>query len=253
MQRLNRSAHAQVGAAFFLFLGLAILPVSLRAAGVKISFSPRLSAAMDAWQQIAEVFGASYHPAPAPELSVITDPDGDPSKPIESSLRLSSEFACTQKAEEWAGTAIDSPKVRAPKSAAALRATPKSESRRSPAANRVALIVAAGAIRATFEKHAPAINALGAMKLETLMREQLVKSFEKQRLWQSFEPLGEIKNLPVPKSTRVQVRMKRAAAGLSAKAAECKVFSALASARRPECDRAILTGKPSASPDNSEF
>lgn len=254
MQRINRSAHAPVGTAFFLFLGLAILPVSLRAAGVQVSFSPRLAAAMDAWQQIAEVFGASYHPARPSELGVVKDIDSDPSNPIDSSVSpRSSEFACADEVEELPGTVLDVPKARAHKAAPALRASPKSESRWSPAANRVALVVAAEVIKASFEKHAPAIKALGAMKLETLRRAQLVKSIEKQVFTQSFEPIGEIRSFAVPKSMRVLVRLKRAAAGFPAKTAEYKVFSALASARRHECERALLTGLPSASPDNSEF
>lgn len=253
MQRINRSAHAPVGTAFFLFLGLAILPFSLRAAGVQVSFSPRLAAAMDAWQQIAEVFGASYHPAPASELSVVKDLDSDPSNRIESPVRPSSEFACADEVGELPGTVLDVPKARAPKAAPALRASPKSASRRSPAANRVALVVAAEAIKASFEKHAPAIGALGAMKLATLKREELLKSIDKQVFKQTFEPIGEVRNLPVSKNIRVLIRVKRAAAGSSAKTAECKVSSALASALRHECERAILTGMTTGSPDHSEF
>jgi len=45
MQRLNKPAHAPLGTAFFLFMSLAIIPVSLKAAGLQTGFSPRLSAA----------------------------------------------------------------------------------------------------------------------------------------------------------------------------------------------------------------
>jgi hypothetical protein len=253
MQRINRSAHAPLGTAFFLFLGLAILPFSLRAAGVQVSFSPRLAAAMDAWQQIADVFGASYHPAPASELSVVKDLDSDPSNPIESPVRPSSEFACAQKAEEWAGTVVDVSEARVLKAASVRRASSKSASCRSLPSNRVALVVAVESIKASFEKHASVIGALGAMKLATLKREELLKSFDKQVFKQTFEPIGEVRRLPVSENMRVLVRVKRAAVGSSAKTAECKVFSALASARRHECDRAILTGMTTGSPDNSEF
>src|SRR5262249_22194851 len=60
MQRLNKTAHAGLGLTFFLFLGLAIVPFSLRAAGVQVSISPRLSAAIDVWRQIADVLGSGY-------------------------------------------------------------------------------------------------------------------------------------------------------------------------------------------------
>jgi hypothetical protein len=249
MQRLNRSAHAPVGAAFFLFLGLAILPVSLGVGGVQVSFSPRLSAAMDAWQQIAEVFGASYQPGTASDLSVVNDSESDPSNPIDSSTGPSTEFACTREREARAATLNDVRHPCAPK-ACARRASAKAESRDSVAAKRVASVVLA-----SFETHARAIGVLGATKLETVTREELLKSIEKQVLKPSFEAIAEIRNLPIPisKSMRVLVHVKRAAAASSAKTAECKVFSALASARRHECERAMLTSMPGTSPDNSEF
>ncbi len=255
MQRLNRSAHAPVGTAFFLFLGLAIIPVSLRAAGVQVTFSPRLSAAVDAWQQIAEVFGASYNPAPPSELCMFRNPDSDLSNSPERSIcALTNQFACALKAESpWVGTVPDAPKARAPRSSSVLRVPARFEQSRS-AANRVALFVAAEEIKASFEKNAPSIAEFGAMKLHLRASERLIrKDNESQVFWKSFEPIGEIKNLQIPQSVRVLVRMKRAAAGFSAKAAECKVFAALASVKSRQCERAILNGMPLASPDNSEF
>jgi hypothetical protein len=249
MQRLNRSAHAPVGAALFLFLGLAILPISLGVAGVQVSFSPRLSAAMDAWQQIAEVFGASYQPGTASDLSVVNASESDPSNPIDSSTSPSTESACAREPEALTTTLND---VRDPGAlkACARRASPRVESLRSLAAKRVASVVVA-----SFENQARVIGVLGAMKLETVTREEMLKSIERQVLKPSFEAIAEIRNLPIPisKSMRVLVRMKRAAAASSAKTAECKVFSALASARRHECERAMLTSMPGTSPDNSEF
>jgi len=254
MQRLNnRSAHAPVGTAFFLFLGLAILPVSLRVAGVQVSFSPRLSAATDAWQQIAEVFGASYNPAPSPELCVVKELDADPFNPTEDSVSPGGgESRCTHRAQQSYDTAVEVPKPRAPRAAAALRDSLDPASRRPLTASRVSLVVAAEAIKASFEKRGPAIAALGAMKLETLTREHLVKSIENQAFMQSFESIGEIRSAPAPKNVRVLVRLKRAA-GFSAKTAECKVFSALASTRQRECERAMVTSTLSSTPDNSEF
>ena len=184
---------------------------------------------------------------------MVKDLDIDPSNPIESPVRPSSEFACAQKAEEWAGTVADVSEARALKAAPVRRASSESASRRSRPSNQVVLVVAAEAIKASFEKHAPAFGALGALKLATLKREELLNSIDKQVFKQTFEPIGEVRNLPVSKNMRVLVRVKRAAAGSSAKTAECKGFSALASARKHECDRAILTGMTTGSPDHSEF
>jgi len=249
MQRLNRAAHAPVGAAFFLFLVLAILPISLGVAGVQVSFNPRLSAAMDAWQQIAEVFGASYQPGTASNLSVVNASESDTSNPIDSSTSSSTEFGCGPRPEAVTTILNDVCDPRILK-ACVRRASPRVESRHSLAAKRVASVVLAG-----FENQARVIGVLGAMKLETVMREEMLKSIKTQVLKPSFEPIAEIRNLPIPitKSMRVLVRMKRAAAASAAKTAECKVFSALASSRSHECERAMLTSMPGISPDNSEF
>jgi hypothetical protein len=248
MQRLNRAAHAPVGAAFFLFLVLAILPISLGVAGVQVSFNPRLSAAMDAWQQIAEVFGASYQPGTASDLSVVNASECDSSFAIDSSTSSSTGFGCARRPEALTTTLNDAPDPRVLK-ACPRRASPRVESRHSLAANRVASVVVA-----SFNNQARVIGVLGAVKLDTVTREEMLKSIETQVLKPSFEAI-EIKNLriPVSKSVRVLVPMKRAAAASSAKTAQCKVFSALASSRSHECERAMLTSMPVTSPDNSEF
>ena len=247
MQRLNRAAHAPVGAAFFLFLVLAILPISLGVAGVQVSFNPRLSAAMDAWQQIAEVFGASYQPGTASNLSVVNASESDSPIPIDSSTSQSTEFGCARRPEALTATVNDVRDPRVPK-ACARRSSPMFESHHSLAAKRVASVVVA-----SFENQARVIGVLDAVKLDTMMREEMQKSFETPVLKPSFEAVAEIKNLPIAKSMRLLVRMKRASAASSAKTAQCKVFSALASLRSHECERAILTSMPVTSPDNSEF
>jgi hypothetical protein len=248
MQRLNRAAHAPVGAALFLFLVLAILPISLGVAGVQVSFNPRLSAAMDAWQQIAEVFGASYQPGTASDLSVVNASESDSSIAIDRSTSPSTEFGCARRPEALTTTLNDAPDPRVLK-ACPRRASPRVESRHSLAANRVASVVVA-----SFNNQARVIGVLGALKLDTVTREEMLKSIETQVLKPSFEAI-EIKNLPIPvsKSVRVLVPIKRAAAASSAKTAQCKVFSALASSRSHECERAMLTSMPVTSPDNSEF
>ena len=247
MQRLNRSKHAPVGTAFFLFLGLAILPVSLRVAGVQVSFSPRLSAAMDAWQQIAEVFGASYRPGTGGDLSVVRDSDPDPSPPTDSSLGSPQRFACAREFEEPNGMLNEISETRAPKGAFARRASEQVARRIPLPAKQVTAVVVASS-----EMKFRAVEALNALKLET--REELLKTIERRMFKPSLAPVIEIRNLPTSKSMRVLLRLRRPATASSERtAAECKVFSALASERRHECDRALLTSMPSTSPDNSEF
>ena len=252
MQRINRSAHAPVGTALFLFVGLAIIPVSLRVAGVQISFAPRLTAANDAWQQVAEVFGASYPPTAAPDLSVVNR-DATPSNPSEATDEAgnSGVFACSRTAEGFSRSESDA-------SASSNKALPvqRSASRtghRSSSSNKATIVVAADTLKSSFEKKEFTIGALGALKVATLKRGELLRSIDKQLFRTSFQPFVEVGNLPGSKDFRVMVRFKKTVAGSSAKAAERKVFSAMASARRRECDRAVLTGLPSGSPDYGEF
>jgi hypothetical protein len=255
MQRINRSAHAPVGTAVFLFLGLAILPVSLRVAGVQVSFSPRLSAASDAWQQIADVFGASYVAAPAAELCVVKDLDVDPATPAETCTRPRSDFACAGDFEKSAVQRADANSTRERKPAFAFRAASKSESIGVPGANRVALSVAAEAIKTSFENQISRNDAMRAMKIDIATQNELVKDLRKQVFMRGFEPptADQIRNLTLPKGMRVLVHTKRATAGLLPRTAECKVYSALAQARRQECERAGLISNLPTGTDNSEF
>jgi hypothetical protein len=247
MQRINRSTHAPVGTAVFLFIGLAVLPLSLRATGLQISLSPRLSAATDAWQQIADVFGAGYQAAP--ELVVVKDLD-TPSTPIENPEGAGrSQFACAGKAQEAPTTAQAVPSLSA---IPVRRASSKSASRRTLPPGLVGAIVTADAIKGSFEKQASMLGAIGALKLATIKSDGLLKSIDRRLFNLSFEPIVDVRNPRGLKNVRVLVRT-RAVAGSPTKTAERKVYSAMASSRRRECDRASLPGMTTATPDHSEF
>jgi hypothetical protein len=250
MQRINRSTHAPLGTAVFLFIGLAVLPLSLRATGLQISLSPRLSAATDAWQQIADVFGAGYQAAP--DLVVVKDLD-TPSTPIENPKGAGrSQFACAGKAHEAPTTAQAVPDAPSLSAIPVRRASSKSASRRTLPPGLVGAIVAADAIKGSFEKQASMLGAIGALKLATIKSDGLLKSIDRRLFNVSFEPIVDVQNPRGLKNVRVLVRT-RAVAGSSTKTAERKVYSAMASSRRRECDRASLTGMTTATPDHSEF
>jgi hypothetical protein len=255
MQRINKTAHAPVGTAVLLFLGLAIVPVSLRASGIRISFSPRLAAATDAWQQVAEVFGATYHPARAGELSVVRDPKGGPSAIESAQSTRTGYFVCAQVPRELPPISAEAPDVLSLKSSSERRSARRPVARRLLASHRAEIVIAAEAIeaiKARFEKQTPALGAL-ALKVPTLKRGELIKSLDKRLFKQAFKPIVEFRSPVDSENMKVFVHLRRAVAGSSAKSAERKVFSALASARRRECDRAILTGVPTDILDNSEF
>ena len=125
MQRHNRSAPAPRGAAFFLFLGLAIVPLSLRAAGVQVSFNPSLSAAADAWQQIADVFGSGYQPAREFTSSMPADQGIEPLRAFDSSACPNREFACAREVNELSATVEGASKVPVPQAGTTRRLCPR--------------------------------------------------------------------------------------------------------------------------------
>ena len=254
MQRMNRSTHAPVGAALFLFLGVAILPVSLRVTGVEVSFSPRFAAAMDAWHEVAAVFGADYQGVPASELAVVKDLDTDLNNPTGSSESApGTHFACSRQAEGDPAAEVRTIGVRSIKSVSAPRAGFKAASRRSVSSGHAAMVAAAEAIKASFEKQVPKMSAFGTFKAASWNREELLKGLDKQLINLSVEQIVEAQRSRTSKNMRVLFRHKRAVAGASPKAAERKGFSAIASARSRECERATLTGMTIPNPEHSEF
>ena len=108
-------------------------------------------------------------------------------------------------------------------------------------------------INASFEKIVPTVSALGALKVASLKRGELLKSIDKRLLRTQFQPEVKLHNLPGSNDIRVLVRFKKAVAGSTAKAAERKVFTSMAAARRRECERAMLTGFHSVNSEFGEF
>jgi len=238
MQRLNRSAHAPLGTVFFLFLGLAILPVSLRAMGVTVSFNPRLAAAMDAWQQMAEVFGVNYGPGTGSQ-PVIAQNINDASSA--DSAKSTCESACVAKNHAVQATQCDS--------AQASTTDPKAArivSRRCCASKRITPETLAGLDRLS-------MIGQGAVKLAVLAHEELFNSIEMRLMHKTVEQKAEIRNISIPKNVKLLVRMKRGIAPSATRLAECKGFAALASAKRRVCEQAMLTGVSYVTLDSSEF
>ena len=244
MRRFNKTAHAPVGTAFFLVLGLAILPFSLKAAGVRVALSPRISAALDAWQQIAEVFGASYQPGIIPDLSLVTE-ESVPAT-AEDSIDQTGQVACAREfAEETSGLGpVSETKVSC--SLAVRRTTSKALPRLCiPARQPVSIVVASSATKSQ------AVELLSGLRLEMDTHLEMLKGIEKQIFRPSFAPVAKFRTLPLTKELRVLVRAKRAAA--SSEKTECKVYSAMSSERKRDLERAALIGTPNLSPDYSEF
>ena len=261
MQRVNKPTHTRppstdhrspatghrprLGAAFFLFLGLAIVPVSLEAAGVHVSFSPRLSAAVDAWKQISEDFGRSYQPSAESELASLTSSDNDVSSATDNAGCPHRLIACARDAEELSLNSPEAPATIVLKAFSSREARTKVTSHASPNSTRVKQDIARAAIEANLEKGARVLDALGTNRLEPAAREEFVKSIEKQVLQRGFEQRGSVKNVPIPASLRVLIRMKPSIAPAARRIAECKVRAAFAAAVKAEAKQETPNAAPS--------
>lgn len=225
MQRLNKTAQAGLGLTFFLFLGFAIIPFSLRAAGVQVS--PRLSAAIDVWRQIVDVLGTGYQSGgesasePAATPSDIACPH--------------QQFMCANQTDE---TLTSEYPVERPSEARALNARVESRSQavyriRRPhqaTAPHASRIIAAEAVQASFE-----LEPLNDLKLEKLPRERI--------FWKSFKQ-SELVRFLVPENLKMQVRISTTSPSVS-KPAACKVRSGIEKPREATA--------PSANPDNCDL
>src|SRR5215468_6236683 len=218
MQRLNKSGHSQVGTAFFLVLGLAILPFSLRFAGIQVSFNPKLSGALDAWQQISEVFTTSYNSAVLTDVSVNQQQDTDAQKDDAECTDSPSEFACNGQIEEELDTFSNVSKLEAP--ATCLRRTAKARVKPVAASKTpVASIVVAGTVMQHLALNAVnALNFVSEHRIARLKTQEVQKKTEflsniEMELFKNGIPgLTTTKNITIPKNLKVQVRFKKPAA-----------------------------------------
>lgn len=265
MQQTGKSTHTSVGAAFFVFLGLAVIPFSLKAVGVEESLSPRLAAATDAWRQVAEAFGGGFQPGAPAELAAVNYAESELSKPIEEAIYSGdrgcehetaciSQTGCDREAACENETACERemdalPKEPANNRDANLRKVDrarticrKSNELARPLASRGQLAMHVDAIEAALL--AKPVEALRFLPLDPAIEKQWGNVLETHMRRGDFQMLSEVKRRQMEKELRVVVKMKSPAA--SRKAAECKVRTAMASAMR-------LISEPIAAPDNCEL
>jgi len=259
MQQTGKSTHTSVGAAFFVFLGLAVIPFSLKAVGVEESLSPRLAAATDAWRQVAEAFGGGFQPGAPAELAAVNYAESELAKPIEEAI-YSGERGCEHDTACISQTGCDGetacerdidalPKEPANSRDANLRKVDrvrtvcrKSNERSRALAARGQLAMHVDAIEAALL--AKPVEALRFLPLDPAIEKQWGNLLETHMRRGDFQMLSEIKRRQMEKELRLVVKMKSPAA--SRKAAECKVRTAMASAMR-------LINEPIAAPDNCEL
>jgi hypothetical protein len=221
-----------LGAAFFLFLGLAIVPVSLKAAGVNVSFNPRLSAAVDAWKQISEVFGRSYQPSAESELASLATSDNDVPAATDDAGCPHRLVACARDAEALSLNLPEASSTTVLKVYSCREARTKVTPHALPNSAPARLDLARVSFKESLEKGARALEASGTIRFETAAREEFVKSIEKQMLQRGFGQRGLV--VPIPTSLRMLIRMKPSIAPTARKTAECRVRAAFADAVRAE-------------------
>ena len=248
MQRLNRSAPAPRSSAFFLFLGLAIVPLSLRMAGVQVSFSPSLSAAADAWQQIAEVFGSGYQPSRAFDPPPPNDHGSEPVRAFDSSACPGREFACAREVDELSAPVGDS-SVRPLQTGSPRRLCLKASIRASAMPAAIERRAAAAVTRASLQTYVRGLGTLGALKLATVTHGSLLKN---DAMLRDIERQLVKGSLLIPQDLLMFVKVKSQTIPSATKAAQCKVRAALDSARRIERERAAASLS-SLNPDNCEL
>lgn len=251
MQRLNKPAQAPLGTVFFLFVSLAIIPVSLRAAGLQMGLSPRLSAAIDIWRQIAQSFGPNYEPGSGSELAALISSESAPSKAAESEACPLRQYACDREVEDSSQTLAEIPAAFIPAAAAHRTLCSRTAPRVQPKPRRLDSDVVAMEFSSNTEASERTIKALSAHRAEAALRVEVLKILEKCAVSGRPDLNDSVRNLGIPKSFRMLVRFKQPAA-VSVTGAQCKVRTALAPAGMLKLERASLNSTPAA-PDNCDL
>lgn len=247
MRRLNRSTSAPIGTAFFLFVGLAIIPVSLKAAGLQLGFTPRLSAAIEIWSQVAEVFGPNYGVASGAELAALITSDVTPSPAASDDRCPLQQYACDREVEE-ASPASQEVTMASTQAAKAPRTTCKLASRTYARAKVVETGFMPAEISVNIGAGPRGFHEFGDRRAEATMRREVLNKLEKIINHRDFDQTS-INPLPLPKSFRMLLRLKQPAVS-SVTGAECKARAAMEAAGRFE--RASLKSTP-ADADNCDL
>lgn len=260
MRRLNKTTRAPMGTAFFLFVSLAIIPVSLKAAGLDLGLTPRLSAAIDIWSGVASVFGPNYGGAGGSELAALIIPDASPSAASEETCPQQ-QYACLREADELYPSATTTEIATMPTaSTAQLAKAPRvlcELASRNRANNKLAESNFAppeipaeipAEIKVNVDADARIFRALERRKVDATMQREWLSRVERIINPRTVDHTW-INPLPVPKSFRMLIRMKQSATS-SVTGAECKARAALEAGGRLE--RASLNSTPAA-PDNCDL
>jgi hypothetical protein len=218
MQRLRKAAHRGLGLSAFLFLSLTIIPVSLRTLGVQVSISPRLSAAIDVWHQVADGLGSGYQSG--------AEPASEPAVTPSETACPQHEFACLTEASYAVLDAMPVCENAAdpqPPRTNRVRREHHVKALRSSQEKRIESVIDIEAVKASFENHTRALQALD-LKMEKLKYEEFS--------WKTFQPRDLTMRLPVRQSLKVLLLQVKTPAATSPE--RCKVRAAASAERQRE-------------------
>jgi hypothetical protein len=254
MRRLNKSKNAPIGTAFLLFMSVAIIPVSLKAAGLRFGFNPRLSAAIDIWTQVAEVFGSNSVASSGFELASVIVPDDSTSEPSTSNAtsddpKLPERHACwNEPAGSWelstADTAVPAQSIAISRTVCKLASRNRAKSKSLEARD------AQTEFSMDFATGVQGFRALNVEKVESAIPAEVLNRLSRIANAHRHNQQS-IDSLPIPKSVRVLIRLKQAATS-SVTGAECKARAALDTPMKARLERALLRGSATA-PDNCDL
>ncbi|HKP85811.1 MAG TPA: hypothetical protein VJZ26_06935 [Blastocatellia bacterium] len=198
MQRTNKKNSTYMGMAF-LFLSLAITPISLKSAGI----SQNLLAGVDAWRQISSVFSDSIQPATSSELLALNNLNSGAGAGANGDSEIPQSLVAQSQVESAAASEPRTSDVDLqPASSDREKRCPKSALRPSRVAGRGEL---AAVVNTQIRVHAQMIEA--AARPEVIIDKEVWKSVRNQLALRRFEIGDAVKILPVS-DMKVMVKLK---------------------------------------------
>lgn len=246
MQTDNKK-HSNYYAMGLLLVSLTITPFSLKAIG----FSPNLSAGVDAWRQIASVFGESHQPATSAELLALSDLDTASPNDAQPEPYLYAEVQPVEPAIAVESAVPVAPLVQP--SETPRRRCPNAASRRAPAMEVNAGVTIENQASEAIALRVKDIKIADLVKQNAHLDRERSQKVEKQIAQCRIELGNVLKALPA-KDVRALLRYRQVAAPFSGSNVEFNFPVPMPDMkRRPRASRVPATVQISSIPENAEL
>ena len=197
MQSINKRNTTYMGMAF-LFLSLAITPISLKA----VNISPNLFAGADAWRQISSMFGDSYQPVTSSELLALNNLDSGESAGRDNEVLPSLVAQLQFGAAEASAPRLSEAELQTGAACNQQKRCNKSAQRTSRVAARVAM---AAVVNPEIEIQTRLIEA--AAKPEVIINKEALRDFEKHLALRKFD-IGEAMKIMPESNVKLMVKLR---------------------------------------------